>query len=72
MYANTWQLQAAIILRDDPNSKYPMFENGEMYVIFPNSEPFEINDENLIDVKDDVATAITEGNTTMEEIDDED
>lgn len=72
LYANTWQLQAAIILRDDPNSKYPMFENGEMYVIFPNSEPFEINDENLIDVKDDVAAAITEGNTTMEEIDDED
>ena len=72
LYSNTWELQAAIVVRDDPNSKHPMFENGEMLVIYPNSEPFEINDENLIDIKDEVSQAIAETNFTEEDIDDDD
>jgi hypothetical protein len=72
LYANTWQLKAAIILTDMEDSMHPMFADGEMLVIFPNSEPFKIEQDKLIDISDMVRDAIAENNgENREENDDE-
>lgn len=72
LYGNTWQLEAAIILRDAENSMHPMFTNGEMIVLYPNGEPFVIDQDKLIDVSDMVRKAINENTTTMEDDEDDD
>ena len=72
LYADTWELEMAIIVRDSPNSKYPMFVDGEMLIIYPNSEPFEIKQEKLIDIAPMVRDAISENNSNNIVEDEED
>lgn len=72
LYANTWQLKAAIILMDADDSMHPMFPDGEMLITFPNSEPFEINPDKLVDITDMVREAIAENNSDSKEDSDDD
>lgn len=63
LYADNWQLDAAIILKDREGAMHPMFTNGEMLVLFPNSEPFEIDSSKLINAYDTIQQAIVETNS---------
>lgn len=60
-YSDTWQLEPAIVIRDIPNAMHKMsIPKDKMLVIYPSGIPFEINQEDLIDVSSIVAEAITE------------
>ena len=50
--ADTWELDVAVIVRDRPGAANPMFEDGSMMVISPNSERFEIAQDLLINTND--------------------
>lgn len=69
-YAETWQLELAFIIRDQPDAMHPMFENGEMLVIYPSGYPFNIDSDKLIDVSSMVqglvvdSSSYEEGNET--------
>lgn len=72
-YSDAWQLQSAIILRDLPHAMHPMhIPKGKALVIYPGGLPFEIKQEDLIDVSDMVAEAITDaGNNSADDDDTE-
>ena len=67
--ADTWELDVAVIVRDRPGAANPMFEDGSMMVIYPNSEPFEIAQDLLINTDDMIHEAIVD---TKHEEDNED
>ena len=67
--ADTWELDIAVIVRDRPGAANPMFEDGSMMVIYPNSEPFEIAQDLLINTDDMIHEAIVD---TKHEEDNED
>ncbi|MCM1295185.1 MAG: hypothetical protein NC311_06560 [Muribaculaceae bacterium] len=61
-YSDAWQLESAIIVKDLPHAMHPMhIPKGKMLVIYPGGLPFTINQENLIDVSDMIAEAISNG-----------
>lgn len=58
-YANTWQVEPAIVLRDMPGAMHPMhIPEGKMLVIYPTGMPYPISSEDLLDITDMVADAI--------------
>ena len=57
---------------DADDSMHPMFPDGEMLITFPNSEPFEINPDKLVDITDMVREAIAENNSDSKEDSDDD
>lgn len=69
--ADVWELEAAIILKDVEGSSNPMFDEGEMMVIFPNGAPFEIPQDKLIDISDMVREAILENQLEQNEANEE-
>lgn len=72
-YSDAWQLESAIIIRDLPHAMHPMhIQKGKALVIYPGGLPFKINQEDLIDVSDMVAEAITDANNGSADSDEED
>ena len=65
--ADTWELDVAVIVRDKPGAANPMFKDGSMMVIYPNSEPFEIAQDLLVNTDDMIHEAIVDTNHTNEE-----
>ena len=61
IYADTWQLELAVIVRDAPGSANPMFPDGTALITFPSGMPFEINPDKLIDITDMTRDAIAAG-----------
>lgn len=59
-FAEVGDMEAAIILRDKPNSPHPMFEDGTMLIMYPLGEPFEIESDKLLEASDLVMEAINE------------
>lgn len=58
--SDVWQLDTAIIVKDAPNAIYPMFENGEMLILYPNGYKFDIDPSKLVDAEDMIEAAINE------------
>lgn len=58
--SDVWQLDTAIIVKDAPNAIYPMFENGEMLILYPNGYKFKIDPSKLVDAEDMIEAAINE------------
>lgn len=67
LICNAWQMKLGILIMDKENSTHPMRKDGKGYVIFPNSLPFEINSENLIDITPIVNEAFHENDQQKEE-----
>ena len=59
-YADTWELEAAIVLKDLPDAANPMFQDGTMLVIYPSGVPFEIPNDKLMDISDYIAENLDE------------
>lgn len=59
-FSDVWQTQIAVIMRDSPNAANTMLPEGQAFIIYPNSEPFEIDPKNLVDVTPYVDEAIME------------
>lgn len=71
-YSDAWQLESAIVIRDLPHAMHPMhIPKGKALVIYPGGLPFQINQEDLIDVTDMVAEAITDTDTNQSGVDDD-
>lgn len=68
---DTWELEMALVLRDKPGAANPMFEDGSAMVIYPNGEPFDINQDNLVDAEDLINEAIIETNKLTKNEEDE-
>jgi len=64
VYADTWEYEAAIILRDSPESTHPMFEDGKMLILYPSGPAFTIDPDKLVDARDMILEAIQESTTT--------
>lgn len=65
--ADVWQLDTAIIVKDSPDAIYPMFENGEMLILYPNGYKFKIDPDKLVDAEDMIEAAINEVKSTEED-----
>lgn len=65
--ADVWQLDTAIIVKDSPDAIYPMFENGEMLILYPNGYKFKIDPSKLVDAEDMIEAAINEIETNENE-----
>lgn len=65
--ADVWQLDTAIIVKDSPDTVYPMFENGEMLVLYPNGYKFKIDPNKLVDAEEMIEAAINEAKSGEEE-----
>ena len=60
-YCDGWQFEPAFILKDIPGAMHPMsIPKGKMLVIYPSGIPFDIKQEDLIDIRDMVSEAISE------------
>lgn len=67
-YADTWQLELAFIVKDHADAMHPMFDSGEMLVIYPNGFAFPIEPDKLIDV----STMIQDGTYQTSDRNDDD
>lgn len=64
-YAETWQLELAFIVRDQPDAMHPMFEDGEMLVIYPSGYPFKIEPDKLIDASNMIQELVADPSSHM-------
>lgn len=74
-FSDTWQVEPAIIIRDLPQAMHKMsIPEGKMLVIYPNGVPFDINQDDLIDIADMVtdACSLTMSNDTHSSNDEDD
>ena len=58
--ADTWQMDAAVILKDAPGAMNPMLPDGKMLILYPNGYKFEIDPKKLVDAEEMVEAAIME------------
>lgn len=70
-YADTWELEAAIVVRDAPGADNPMFEDGKMLVIYPNGISFEIPNDKLVNIADYINENLEKKESSESEIADE-
>lgn len=59
-FSDVWQMEIAVILRDSPDAMHKALPEGKAMVVYANGEPFDINNEDLIDVSDVIDEAIAE------------
>ena len=60
-YCDTWQLEPAFIIKDIPGAMHKMgIPKDKMLVIYPSGIPFDINQDDLIDISPMVTEAISE------------
>lgn len=73
-YCSAGQMELGIILKDAPDSDYPMFpgEPDKGLLMFPSGMPFKIDPSKLIEVTDLVNEAIVDSQTTSSEIEEDD
>lgn len=60
MYANIWGLDLAIVIKDAPDTAYPMFEDGTQLVYYPTGHEFDLNLKKMKPAKDYIQQAIEE------------
>ena len=60
MYANIWGLDVALIIKDAPDTLYPMFEDGTQLIYFPTGHEFKLDLSRLKPAKTYIQKAIEE------------
>lgn len=59
-YSDVYQLELAYIIKDQDGAMHPMFDDGEMMIIYPNGHEFPIDPTKLISASEYIDAGITE------------
>lgn len=68
-YADTWQVNLAIMFTDMPNAMHPIAEDNQVYVYYPSGLPFEVDPKKLINIGPMIEEAIINDKNMEDESD---
>ena len=69
-FAETWQLDLALLVTDQPDAMHPISENGEIYIYYPFGKAFKVDPDKLVDIGPMIEQAIINDKNREDDSDD--